>query len=236
VKIEILYDNTSCGGFKSGWGFSCLVDGRVLFDTGEAPEPLFYNMKRLKISPDQIESAVISHNHWDHTGGLWALLERRKGLKVYACPGFGGEFRGKVSALGGVLIEPDSCGRIDSRISVTGEIPGSYKGDPMPEQALLAKTGNGIVVITGCSHPGIVTMIEKAKACLPGTPITLALGGFHLKDENPETVDAAVSSLGGMGVSKVGPTHCTGEEAKALFQNRFGDRYVSVCAGVQMEL
>ncbi|MBN1894618.1 MBL fold metallo-hydrolase [bacterium] len=236
MKIEILYDNTSCGGFKSGWGFSCLVDGRILFDTGEAPEPLFENINRLNIRLEQIEAAVISHNHWDHTGGLWELLKKRQGLKVYACPGFGADFKSRVAALGGILIESDSCRSIDDRISVTGEVPGSYKGAAMPEQALIAKTGNGMAVITGCSHPGIVAMIEKARACFPGTPITLALGGFHLKDEDAGTIDSVVSSLEKMGVFKVGPTHCTGEEAKTLFRNRFGGRYVPICAGTQLEL
>jgi 7,8-dihydropterin-6-yl-methyl-4-(beta-D-ribofuranosyl)aminobenzene 5'-phosphate synthase len=88
MKAAIAYDNRSVDGFQAGWGFSCVVDGRILFDTGEAAESLLFNLKRLNVSLKDIEAVVISHEHWDHTGGLWKLLEKKSGLKVYGCPGF----------------------------------------------------------------------------------------------------------------------------------------------------
>jgi 7,8-dihydropterin-6-yl-methyl-4-(beta-D-ribofuranosyl)aminobenzene 5'-phosphate synthase len=237
MKLVILYDNASCASpFRSGWGFSCLADGRILFDTGEAPAPLFHNMDQLKVDPEKIETVVISHDHWDHTGGLWELLEKRKGLKVVACPGFSGDFKRQAIALEGTLIESNGFQEIDARISVTGEIPGQYKGTFMPEQALIVKTESGIAVITGCSHPGIVAVIEKVKSLFPEEPIALALGGFHLKDENSKTIDSIASALIKMGVVKVGPTHCTGKNAQIIFQERFGDRYIHLCAGKQLEV
>ena len=237
MTITVLYDNSSCApSFRSGWGFSCLVDGRILFDTGEAPDSLFHNMGQLNVNIENIEAVVFSHDHWDHTGGLWELLKKRKGLKVYACPGFSDDFKRQVIALEGTLIESNGFQEIDARISVTGEIPGQYKGTYLPEQALIVKTESGIAVITGCSHPGIVTMIEKSKDVFPDMPIALALGGFHLKVENSETIDSIASALMKMGVLKVGPTHCTGKNAQIIFQERFGDRYIPICAGKQLEV
>ena len=106
----------------------------------------------------------------------------------------------------------------------------------MSEQALIIKIESGMTVITGCSHPGIITMIEKAKEFFPDVPIALVLGGFHLKDENPETIDSIASTLMKMGVQRVGPTHCTGKIVQTIFQKRFGDRYVPVFAGKLLEV
>ena len=64
-------------------------------------------MKQMNIDPANIEKVVISHDHWDHTGGLWDLLEERKGLNVYSCPGFSWEFNEKVDTAGGFLQEAD---------------------------------------------------------------------------------------------------------------------------------
>jgi 7,8-dihydropterin-6-yl-methyl-4-(beta-D-ribofuranosyl)aminobenzene 5'-phosphate synthase len=237
MTFTVLYDNsTRDPSILSGWGFSCLIDGRILFDTGEAPDSLFHNMERLNTNPEKIEAVVISHDHWDHTGGLWELLKKRKGLRVYACPGFSSEFKKQVDALEGTLIESGDYREINAQISVTGEIPGQYKGTPMPEQALIVKTGAGISIITGCSHPGIVAMVEKAKEIFPDLPISLVLGGFHLMNENPETIDSVASALMKMGVHQVGPTHCTGEIARTIFQKHFGGRYIPVFTGKQLNL
>ena len=107
MTFTVLYDNSTHNpSILSGWGFSCLIDEHILFDTGEAPDSLFHNMDQLNVNPEKIESVVISHDHWDHTGGLWELLKKRKGLKVYACPGFSSEFKKRVTALKGTLIAP----------------------------------------------------------------------------------------------------------------------------------
>lgn len=76
MEIKVVFNNDVINNiFSNGWGFSCLVDKRVLFDTGEKSEYLFHNMKQMNIDPANIEKVVISHDHWDHTGGLWDLLE-----------------------------------------------------------------------------------------------------------------------------------------------------------------
>jgi 7,8-dihydropterin-6-yl-methyl-4-(beta-D-ribofuranosyl)aminobenzene 5'-phosphate synthase len=237
MRITVLYDNHSyredC---QSGWGFSCVVDDRILFDTGEAPNSLFYNMDRLKVDLYRIDAVVISHDHWDHTGGLWELLKRRAGLKVYICPTFSDVFKQRVSALKGTLIESDEFREIDECYSVTGEIPGHYKGENMPEQALMVKTDEGMSVITGCSHPGIMTMIDKAKGNFPNIPMTMVMGGFHLMDQDQSFVESIAASIKASGVLKIGPTHCTGKNARKIFKKHFGENYIPVGAGMQLDL
>lgn len=236
MKAAIIYDNKAKEGFQYGWGFSCLVDQRILFDTGEKSESLFYNMEQLKVDVSRIEAVVISHDHWDHTGGLWALLQKRKGLKVYACPGFSSVFKEKVHQLQGILIETGSHQSIDQNISVTGEIPGKYGGTYLPEQALMVKTKLGITVMTGCSHPGIVPIVRKAKELFEQERISLVLGGFHLMDKDQKTTETIAASMKELGVENVGPTHCTGQEAEQLFKNSFTDHFISIMAGQTLEI
>lgn len=71
MKLMVLYDNTSrIQRLQFGWGFSCLVDERILFDTGENGQSLLENMNTLHVDISKIDAVVISHEHWDHTGGL----------------------------------------------------------------------------------------------------------------------------------------------------------------------
>jgi len=85
MKITIVYDNEASADLKSGWGFSCLIEGkeRLLFDTGNSGKKLIYNMKQLNIVPETIDKVVISHNHWDHTGGLKEFLKLNNNAKVF---------------------------------------------------------------------------------------------------------------------------------------------------------
>ena len=78
MKLTITYNNEAKEGFSSGWGFSCLIEAdnkKILFDTGDEPTGLLSNMKKLDINPKDIDTVVISHNHWDHTGGLQGFLK-----------------------------------------------------------------------------------------------------------------------------------------------------------------
>jgi len=237
TKILVLYDDTSIdASIRHGHGFSCLADGRILFDTGENGESLLHNMTQMNVAPENVEAVVISHDHWDHTGGLWEILKIRPGLKVYACPGFSDEFKKRVIASQGSLIESGDFREIDGRISVTGEIPGQYKGASMPEQAIIVNTQTGIVVITGCSHPGIINIFARVKTIFPTEPIALILGGLHLRDAEVDAIEAIASQLIEMGVRKISPTHCTGKHAQAIFRRSFGANYIPASAGSQIEI
>ena len=236
MNAIIIYDNTAKKGFQSGWGFSCLVDQKIMFDTGEAPAPLFHNMEMLKVDISNIEAVVISHDHWDHTGGLWELLKKRKGIAVYACPGFSADFKKEVNHLDGRLIEAETRLKINQNISITGEISGEYGGAYMSEQALMVKTERGITVVTGCSHPGIVIIIQKAREIFPQERISLVFGGFHLMDQNKQMIETIVATMKDMGVENVGPTHCTGQEAQHIFKNSYADHFLSIMAGQTLEI
>lgn len=237
MEIITIFDNETVDKrLRKGWGLSFLVGQKILFDTGENGLWLLENMKNLDIDAGCIEAVVISHDHWDHTGGLWEVLKNRKGLKVYACPNFSGEFRKNVKKLKGELVESDSVKKIAENIYTTGEISGEYKGNYMPEQALVVKTDRGLSVITGCSHPGIVKMIKRVKKDFDSEKIYLVFGGFHLIDKYEPEIESVVEELKEIAVEKAGPAHCSGYDAKLIFKEKYGDDFVDIKAGVKFEI
>ena len=232
MKIKILYDkNTINENLYTGWGVSFLIGDRLLFDTGENGQWLIHNMKNLNMDLNQLEVVVISHDHWDHAGGLWKILKRNGNLKVYACPNFGNDFKERVNGLGGELIENKNVAEIEQDIYITGEIPGEYAGHFMPEQSLIVKTKNGITVITGCSHPGIVKILEKVKEKFPQENLYSVFGGFHLKDNSKSDIINVVKKFIEMKVEKAEPTHCSGRETEEIFKKEYGENFITVKVG-----
>ena len=237
MEIKIIFDNTSLNEkFIPGWGFSCLIDKNILFDTGEQWGFMHKNMISLDIDFCKIEKVVISHDHWDHTGGLWGLLEKTEGIDVYGCPGFSEDFKKKVVSSRTNLILADRLTEVRKSIFTTGEIAGNYKGSFIAEQALLIKKEDGIIIITGCSHPGIVTIIKEIKKSFPEEKINLVFGGFHLMGKDDREVELIVEKLKVLKVEKVGPTHCTGYEAREIFERAYKENFIEITAGKTFEV
>lgn len=219
-----------------GWGLSILVNDKILFDTGEKGDWLLENMQRLKIDSAAIEAVVISHDHWDHTGGLQDILKLKKGINVYGCPNFSREFKAQVNKFNGLLIEADRFAIVSEDIYITGEVAGAYKGRYMPEQALVCKTKKGLTIITGCAHPGILKIVEKVRAKYPAEPIYLVLGGFHLMESDERAIEIVAAKFKKMGIIKAGPTHCSGETAESIFKKQYGRNFVSIKTGQTIEV
>lgn len=231
MRIKILFDSVALDNrFLAGWGVSYLIDNTILFDTGEKSSSLFRNMKNMDVDISDIKTVVISHNHWDHRGGLWELLKQRKGLKVYACPNFSRRFKNRVKSYEGQLIESDKFIQINGNVYATGEIGGRYAFKYMPEQALILKTRNGVTILTGCAHPGIIKIIETVKQNISGD-IYLVLGGFHLMGKHRKTVTPIVDKFKQLGVKKIAPAHCSGKNATKLFKETYDDNFIEVKAG-----
>ncbi|MFH2068332.1 MAG: MBL fold metallo-hydrolase [Candidatus Omnitrophota bacterium] len=237
MEIKVIFDEDSCAkNLHIGWGVSFLVDNRILFDTGENGQWLIENIDKLGINLAEFEAVVISHDHWDHAGGLWEILARRKGITVYACPHFSAEFKEKVKKLQGIFVETEKFKEIAKDIFITGEIPGVYHGSDMPEQALIVKTQNGLTVMTGCAHPGILKILERVRRKFPGETIYLVFGGFHLMEEDKRIISIIAKRFQKMKIEKVGPTHCSGKVAEEIFKERYGDRFIPIKAGQTLNL
>ena len=226
--LTIVYDNKVRDKYlKCGHGFSCLVEHsgkKILFDTGDDTDKLSYNMECLKIDPGTLDALVISHNHWDHTGGIKAVTEKNKNITLYCAQSALKDLR---QNLEGVTVA--GIGKI------TEIAPGVFAGPEMKglvpaEIPLTVDMDKGLVIITGCAHPGIVNIIRKAKEVVQDE-ILLVLGGFHLMDEKRNTIENIVSEFKHLGVRYVGPSHCSGDLARKLFQETYQDHCLSVGVG-----
>ena len=236
MYAKILYDNKAKRGLLSGKGFSCLIDGRILFDAGGDPNSLLENMDRLMVSIPDLEAIVISHEHWEHTGGLWEILKRNRGLKVYVCPSFTDTFAKCVKELGGRLLHPEHPLAITENIFVTGPLKGTHREVSIYEQALVIKGEKGVSVITGCAHPGIIEVLKCIRTEMKIDKFYMVLGGFHLMEYEREEITGVISELRNLGVKKVGPTHCTGEKAIRMFSGKYHGDFIPVKAGHIIQL
>lgn len=234
VKITILYDNyVFAEGTKSDWGFSCLVEGTektILFDTGTRPEILFHNIGKLQVNLSNVEQIVISHNHGDHTGGLFSVLEKNPNVSVYLPYSFPYEFVRRVEKAGANVVAVKEPKKICENVFLTGEM-----GDRIKEHSLILYTQKGMIVITGCSHPGIVNILKKSKEVL-NKKIYLVFGGFHLMRHSEAELKNIIREFKNLGVIHCGATHCTGDKAIRLFKEAFGENYVEMGTGRILEI
>jgi len=213
MKVTILYDNTTRDErVPADFGFACLVEahGRtILFDTGSNGALLLDNMAALHIDPLSIDDIIISHAHFDHAGGLSAVLNANPRTRVVA-PGV---MRGINPARETVYV--------DGRAFAIG--PGVHSTGLLEqvEQSLAVEIGGGLAVIVGCSHQGVRTILAAARAF--GIPRAL-IGGLHGFD------DYGVLE----GLSVVCPTHCSRHIAE--IKQTYPKAYVPGGVGTVIEL
>lgn len=231
--ITILYDNQLHDkNLKSGWGFSCLVEHsgkKILFDTGDNSEKLSFNLSILQINPQDFGAIVLSHNHWDHTGGLSAVLGQNKNCTLYFGKSYPGSFQSNMkSQKANFILVEDMCS-ISEGIFVGPEM--GRLG--LKEIPLTIQTDKGIVIVTGCAHPGILKIVQRIKEELDKS-IYLVLGGFHLGMSLG--LNAIIDGLKKIGVKKVGPGHCTGARAINLFRDKFQEDFIEIGAGLKINI
>lgn len=231
MYVKVIFDEKAKRGLASGHGFSCLLGGKILVDTGEDPVSLLNNMKKLMVSAEDLESVVITHEHYDHTGGLWELLKQKKGLKVYVPESFSDTFKICVRELGGKLVFVKRRRKLSDNVFVTGPIKADYKGKVIDECSVIVKGDKGISAITGCAHPGIVDVVKSAKRTMKADKIYMVFGGFHLNGLDRDQITDIALSLKEAKVSKVGPSHCSGDKARRIFKGKYHEKCVPVKAG-----
>ena len=212
MKITIIYDNeTWKTGLEAAWGFSCLVEAdgrRLLFDTGGEGEILLRNLAALNLDPRSFSEIFISHDHWDHLGGLADLLRLIPDVRVYlprSCS--------RPAAAREVISVQDPL-QISENFFSTGELSGQ-------EQSLAVKTDDGLVVICGCSHPGVGPILEAAAHL---GRVKALVGGLHGFKEFEVLKD----------LSLVCPCHCTQHQAE--IRARYPEITVNGGAGNILEI
>jgi 7,8-dihydropterin-6-yl-methyl-4-(beta-D-ribofuranosyl)aminobenzene 5'-phosphate synthase len=234
LSLTVVYDNVSLEEeLTPDWGFSCVIAGaekRILFDAGTKGSILLANMNKLSIAPGSIDIIFISHEHRDHAGGLWDFLEHNAQITLFIPASFSLDFKNRARGYGISLVEVEGQTEICRGVYSTGQLGSSTK-----EQALVMRTTDGLVVITGCAHPGIVEILRSAGK-VSREKVHMVLGGFHLLNHSPEEVKAIIGQFKNIGVEKVGACHCTGEKAMELFASEYGANYIAIGAGKKLVL
>jgi 7,8-dihydropterin-6-yl-methyl-4-(beta-D-ribofuranosyl)aminobenzene 5'-phosphate synthase len=208
-RLTVAYDNEAAiEGPAAGWGFSCLIEMeglRLLFDTGWDGELLVSNLRRLGKDPAGIDTVFLSHGHWDHIGGLPAVLALNPKARVFLPASLSRRLKEEIARRAEVVGVRGPVEVAPGCLS-TGEL-----GTDIPEQSLLVRTGGGLLVVTGCAHPGLGSMLEAAGR---HGKVRGVVGGFHGFDDYGLLRDLPL----------IMPCHCTshareiGERFPAAFR------------------
>jgi 7,8-dihydropterin-6-yl-methyl-4-(beta-D-ribofuranosyl)aminobenzene 5'-phosphate synthase len=210
MRVTIIYDNTSLReDLRADWGFSALVEARgrrILFDTGARGEILLGNMKALGLDPRSIEEVFISHPHVDHMGGLPDLL-RINPVRVVVP-------RSAPAPRNVEVLKVSEAQKIHPGIYSTGELAGI-------EQSMAIDSASGIVVISGCAHPGVGEILKVASRF---GRVAGLIGGLHEFSDLDQIED----------LDLICPAHCT--RCRSMILERFPERGLAGGAGRVIEI
>jgi len=234
IKI-IAVGSTKWQRFIRRWGVSFLIGEDILFDTFGDPEVFLNNMRKFGVDLSKIKHIILSHDDWDHISGLWYLIGGRKDITVYICPRFKQEIKSRIASFGVKLVESNHALRIKDNVYTTGELYGKSGSRIIYEQSIIIRTNNGLALVCGCAHPGIVNIVQYAKENLH-TGLYLLLGGMHLKDNTDKVNQNIIEKLRQLGIKKIMPLHCTGKSATEIMRSVFKDGFIEAREGDIIEL
>jgi 7,8-dihydropterin-6-yl-methyl-4-(beta-D-ribofuranosyl)aminobenzene 5'-phosphate synthase len=238
---------------------------RILFDTGNNPTIFAQNVRAAGVDLKKLDYVVISHRHLDHTAGLSYLLSVNPAVTIYAPKEPFGAFGSKLPsrfyrkqdslpeemryydghpedtlAFGttwpnGKFVTVDSAREVTPGvhlISLVSDVTGTRE---LRELSLAIETSQGLVVVVGCSHPGVERIVSAATGIDPR--VHMVFGGFHLPAASDQAIDSiAVSLHDTYKVDQIAPGHCTGEPAFYRFRKVWKDRYVYAGVGTSIGL
>ncbi len=266
--VTVLIENTvNSKGLLAEHGLSFYIqkDGKnFIFDTGQGLG-LRNNCRQMRVDLENVSSVILSHGHYDHTGGVGTLLDINPNLtfrshpdvlnkkykvqgKEYIEIGMPEEIKNKLS--GNIVLNRETT-EIEDFIYLSGELPqGHFKNQEgifkiwndgyvedtfRDEQALYIKTPKGLVVFSGCSHNRIIETLQYIKG-ITGEKIYVLMGGLHLNGLEDEELIKIVGEMEELEVDSFLLCHCTGLKAFCSFKNKFKEKVFPCSVGTKINL
>lgn len=273
IRIIVVVENTAHGaGLLGEHGLAYWIEWegrRVLLDTGQGTV-LASNAFKLDVPLHKADAVILSHGHYDHSGGLAEVLRVNRPY-VFAHPAalepkFARNQDGSSRAIGvpasgeralrehsGSWVTTSSPTPVFGELYVTGPVPrvtdfedtgGPFyldaecsRPDPLvDDQAVFFDTPDGVVVLLGCAHSGVINTLQYVDKLTGGRPIHAVLGGMHLVGAAPERLARTIESLRFWNIQLLAPAHCTGMPATAALWNAFPGRCTTCHVGRRFEL
>ncbi len=218
MRLTVVVDNRAKEDLRREWGWSAHIEAhgrRILFDAGASPSTLKFNAERLGLDLSHLDFAVLSHHHGDHYGGFRYVGSVAKDLKAYSPPGDLGYLRGwDLNPL-----PVSSPLEVERGFWLTGPLSAGW----ISEQALAISTDEGLVVVVGCSHPGVHSLVRTARDT-SGIDVFLVVGGFHMPSKRVLDELAEMSQ-------KICPAHCGGGGSVSYLRRKYPEKLCEVMAG-----
>ncbi|MFC1761980.1 MBL fold metallo-hydrolase [Planctomycetota bacterium] len=275
LRITVLVEDTVYqSGLLAEHGLSFWIEyegHNILFDTGQT-DILLHNARALGIDIASVDAVVLSHGHYDHTGGLAAVLGLSPQVPVYChsqslepkyhiddstprnvgTPSVVKE-RLLLVECQGQLTYTDQITEIVPGVSATGTIPRKHAFEQPPrgfyldregqtpdliddDQALFYNTDQGVVIVLGCAHAGVVNTLDYIQQRVEDRCIYAVIGGMHLLGAGPDRLSETLASFQRMNIQTIAPGHCTGPYAIAHFNDTLSNRCVPCSTGVIIDL
>ena len=259
-KIKILAENYAYKTQFAEWGFSVFIDfngTQLLFDTGQSGDCVLKNAKTLNTSLENIDAIILSHGHYDHTGGLNKILKAIGNKKIFAHK----EIFTKRSTLENgkktnsnpflkyknfflsnnyPFVFCDEIVQIKKDLYLIGNVPITNSIEKISDHFIISidnikapDTFNdelhlvldlpqGLLIITGCAHRGLINIATHIKNTL-NKNIFGIMGGTHLYEANHDQLNCVVNFIKKENIQFFSPSHCTGMENIFTLKNIFPD-------------
>jgi 7,8-dihydropterin-6-yl-methyl-4-(beta-D-ribofuranosyl)aminobenzene 5'-phosphate synthase len=272
LSITVLVDNQSDNPeLCREHGLSIWIeadDYRIIFDTGQS-DLFLQNAETLGIRLTSANALVLSHGHYDHTGGVREILSIHPSISLYChpdilIPRFSRQSDGTMKPIGistadaqAVRLHTDSTcwitrpENINADIGIAGPIPRltAYEDtggdfflditgrhvDPIQDDlALWFRTRQGIVIVTGCCHSGLVNTLDYVSNICYHEKIISIIGGFHLLHATDKRLEQTYWSLHSYALQQVIALHCTGDSATDYLEKKLGSLFVKGTTGMKV--